>query len=89
VDRLLYALGLLLDAGPVLECRFVDNFRKAFWEPIPENEQDKAKLLERKSGSLSEQEAALSTFYGETIGGLSGPQLKAMLFSRQGGGVWS
>ena len=85
VPRLQKALRLLLDAEPVLGCRFVENFWKAFWEPIPENELDRAKLLERKSGSPSEQEAALNTFYGETIDGLAGPQLKAMLFSRQGG----
>ena len=85
VPRLQKALRLLLDTEPVLGCRFVENLWKAFWEPIPENELDKAKLLERKSGSLPEQEEALNKFYGESIDGLSGPQLKAMLFSRQSG----
>jgi NRPS condensation-like uncharacterized protein len=85
VPRLQKALRLLLDAEPVLGCRFVESWTKAFWESLSEHELNNAEILKRVSGPLSKQEDAFQSFYAEAIDSFTGPQLKALLFSRQDG----
>ena len=50
------ALRLLLDAEPVLGCRLVEHWRKAYWERLSDQTLTKSNLLEIFSGELSEQE---------------------------------
>lgn len=85
VPRLKKALRLLLDAEPVLGCRFVESWRSAFWEPLSEPELNKAEIMEIVSGLSSQWEESVQGFYAEAIDSLSGPQIKALLFSQQNG----
>ena len=83
VQRLQKALRLLLDADPVLGCRFVEHWRKAFWVRIPEHELNSAEILTQSSASPLEEEKSVQGFYEKVIDGSVGPQIKALLISRQ------
>ncbi len=43
--RLHRSLRLLLDAEPVIGCRFVDHWRKPYWMRLSDEEFDGAKLM--------------------------------------------
>ncbi len=78
-ERLHKALRLLLDAEPVLGCRFVEHWRKPFWIRLSDEELDNAVLIKEVAGDLPEQEEASQRFFGELIDGSVGPQILALL----------
>jgi NRPS condensation-like uncharacterized protein len=76
-QRLTRAFGLLLDAEPVLGCRFVPDRRRPYWERVPK---------EVRGGlDVTEDEREYSAFKLRSIPLHEGPMAKACLW-RGGGG---
>lgn len=73
-SRLARALRLLLDAEPVLGCRFVSHWRKPWWERLPAEELDRAVLV-----SEAEGEEAEAAFLARRIPVEKGPQICGLI----------
>lgn len=84
--RLKRAFRLVLDAEPVLGCRFRDNWLRPFWERLDEKALDKAQILTEFSGPINDVEQAAQAFFAEVDDPSVGPQLKALVLPLPGGG---
>ncbi|MBI5843500.1 MAG: hypothetical protein HZB23_02385 [Deltaproteobacteria bacterium] len=83
--RLKRALRLVLDAEPVLGCRFRDSWFRPFWERLDEKALDEAEILS-EPGPESDVEAASQAFYAQIMDPSAGPQLRVLILSLKGGG---
>lgn len=72
IDRLSRAIDLVLDAEPVLGCRWVPHWRKPRWERLERSE--------RQSFLLVNSQEAYEKFKSESINLNIGPQVKACLY---------
>jgi len=72
IDRLSRAIDLVLDAEPVLGCRWVPHWRKPRWERLDRNE--------RQSFLSVNSQDAYERFKSESINLNVGPQIKACLW---------
>ena len=77
VDRLSRAVDLVLDAEPVLGCRWVPHWRKPQWERLNRSE--------RQSFLLVNSQEAYEKFKSESINHNVGPQIKACLWQSTDG----
>ena len=84
-DRLLRALRLLLDAEPVLGCRFVPRWIAPYWQRLEADEIDDAALLESADAEGAARERATQTFLGADLAGDQGPLVR-VLWLRGGSG---
>ena len=84
--RLKRALRLVLNAEPILGCRFRDSWLKPFWERLDPAALEAAGVLTEFSGPAEDCGAAEQAFYGELLDYAAGPQLRALLLPRAGGG---
>ncbi|MEW5735111.1 MAG: hypothetical protein AB1921_09665 [Thermodesulfobacteriota bacterium] len=75
-ERMQRALRLLLDAEPVLGCRFVSHWRSPWWERLPEETLDQARLLAVAEG---DPDQALEDFLASRIPVEEGPQITCLL----------
>ncbi|MCP4351577.1 MAG: hypothetical protein GY795_39435, partial [Desulfobacterales bacterium] len=80
-NRMKKALRLLLDAEPLLGCRFVKHWLKPCWYRLPEHELDSAALLEVAETDESVKEVESNAFFRTFIELEQGPQIKALLIS--------
>jgi NRPS condensation-like uncharacterized protein len=76
-DRLARAAVLALAAEPVLGCRFVDHWRKPYWEEAPAAEREV--FVEAQTG------AEFEAFKVASIETYSGPRLRVCLWNSVGG----
>lgn len=83
--RLRRALRLVLDAEPVLGCRFRDSWFRPFWERLDQTSLDEAEILS-EPGPERDVETASQAFYAEVMDPAIGPQLKARVLALKGGG---
>ena len=79
--RMKKAIRLLLDAEPVLGCRFVETWRKAHWQPLAQDELERADILRVVSASDAAKESAMQDFLGDLMDASVGPQLKGLLLA--------
>ncbi len=73
-DRLRRALRLLLDAEPVLGCRFVPRWLFPYWQRLAPAELDAAELLQETDAAATEPD-----FLGDDLPADTGPRLAALL----------
>jgi NRPS condensation-like uncharacterized protein len=73
---------LLLDAEPLLGCRFVKHWLKPYWKRLPEHELNSATLLDVvDAADESTKEDQSDMFFREHIVLTKGPQIKSLLIS--------
>ncbi len=84
-DRLRRALRLLLDAEPVLGCRFVPRWVSPYWQRLGEEEVPDDSLLEVEDAHGPARERATQRFLGADLPADEGPRLR-VLWLRGGGG---
>lgn len=77
-DRLRRALRLLLDAEPVLGCRFVPRFVFPYWQRLAPEELEQATLLREIEADAEAREAATADFLGEAMAAEAGPRIAAL-----------
>ena len=77
IDRLSRAVDLMLDAEPVLGCRWVTHWRKPLWERLDRSE--------RQSFLLVNSQEAYEKFKIESINPSVGPQIRACLWQSTDG----
>ncbi len=77
-DRLARALRLLLDAEPILGCRFVPRWVAPYWQRLEEEEADGADLLLEDTVTGDARERATQRFFGEPMPGDGGPRVRAL-----------
>jgi NRPS condensation-like uncharacterized protein len=77
--RLQRALRLLMDAEPVLGCRFAPRLVSPRWERLTDPELDTCVTLPTTEGSAEELAAREATFLGEDLPAHEGPRLRALL----------
>ncbi|MCW5201655.1 MAG: condensation domain-containing protein [Candidatus Electrothrix communis] len=82
-ERLRTALRLLLDAEPLLGCRFVKHWLKPSWKRLPEDELDSATLLEIVDVNESSKHDESDQFFRNVINLTHGPQIKSLLLCSQ------
>ncbi len=75
-ERLTHALRLLLDAEPVLGCRYIPRWFRPFWSRIPASVLDRHRILFE---SMDE-----TAFLQEDMGGQDGPQIRAAFSDSDG-----
>ncbi len=81
-DRLKKSLRLLLDAEPLLGCRFVKHWLKPYWTRLPEHDLNSVALLDTVDADESTGEDEYydcDKFFRDFIDLETGPQLKALL----------
>jgi NRPS condensation-like uncharacterized protein len=71
-ERLARAFDLTLDAEPVLGCRFVDHWRRPYWERLNERE--------RETFLLTEEQGEYEAFKTSSLDAYAGPQIKACVW---------
>ena len=76
-DRLIAALDLMLDAEPILGCRFVEHPKLPYWERLPE--------AARKNFILAKDEQEYYNFRNSGQDSCKGPQLQACLWRKSSG----
>jgi NRPS condensation-like uncharacterized protein len=77
--RLRRALRLLLDAEPVLGCRFVPRFAFPYWQRLEPAELDQATLLRELAAQAdAERDAAGADFLAEPMPADAGPRISAL-----------
>jgi len=76
-ERLARAFDLLLDAHPVLGCRFVAHRQRPYWERLGKGE--------RESFSSARSEEEYESFKTGSLDAATGPQVKACLLPATGG----
>ncbi len=76
-DRLSRAIDLALDAEPILGCRFVEHWRKPYWEKVDKTEWE--------TFLLTEEESEYEIFKNSSFDTHNGPQLKACLWRSSNG----
>ncbi len=76
--RLGRALRLLLDAEPVLGCRFVARHLFPYWQRLAPAELDAAPLLRERRAATGEWEGQARAFMAEPLPGDAGPRLAAL-----------
>jgi NRPS condensation-like uncharacterized protein len=72
-DRLARAVCLALDAEPVLGCRFVDHWRKPYWERVAVDDRDVVVEAKSKAEFEAFKVAAIDTY--------NGPRLRVCLWN--------
>ncbi len=77
-ERLGRALRLLLDAEPVLGCRFVPAPHKPYWARLKDWELDEAELLEVVRDDHPFDDGEVAFRWPLATDGLAGPQVKAI-----------
>ncbi len=77
-SRLERALRLLLDAEPVLGCRFVPRFLRGHWERLSPEELDHAARSRIEPAAAEERERHTATFLTEDMPADAGPRLAAL-----------
>lgn len=73
-ERLARALNLALEAEPILGCRFVEHWRKPYWEPLQRDERERETLV------VTDDQAEYLAFRDASIDTRVGPQVKACLY---------
>lgn len=73
IERLTRAINLTLDAEPVLGCRFVEHWRKPYWERVDTSE--------REVFLWTKKEAEYEAFKSASIDPYGGPQIRACVWS--------
>lgn len=81
-NRLKKSLRLLLDAEPLLGCRFVKHWIKPYWTRLPEHELNSANVLDVVDATDESTMQNLSNiFFRDHIDLIKGPQIKTLLIS--------
>lgn len=75
-DRLRRALRLLLDAEPILGCRYVKRWIRPHWQRLGAEELDVAAEPVVVDATAGEREEATQTFFGDAIPGDEGPRIR-------------
>jgi NRPS condensation-like uncharacterized protein len=83
--RLVRALRLLLDAEPVLGCRFVPRPIRPYFDRVSAGELDRLELLRESDGGLVQGRHPVESFLAEEPDLGAEPQLKALILPRNGG----
>ncbi|MFH1887268.1 MAG: hypothetical protein ABIM40_11295 [Pseudomonadota bacterium] len=78
-ERLGRALCLVLDAEPVLGCRFVPRWAKPYWERLGPVGPDR--VLEHRQAPEKDPEAPAREFFATELDPAAGPQIRALLLS--------
>lgn len=78
-SRMYKALRIILDAEPVLGCRFVPRWIKPYWTRLTNDETVKSALMREQTGDEPALQNAFEHFLAEPMNELQGPQVKAVL----------
>lgn len=83
--RMARALRLVLDAEPVLGCRFVPRPIQPYFERFPSDDLDRRELLREGDGGLVDGRHPVESFLAEEPDLGAEPQLKALMVPHKGG----
>jgi len=77
-DRLGRAMRLLLDAEPILGCRYVSRWFRPYWQRLGPDELDEAARIDEEEAIGPAREEATQRFFGEPIPGDQGARVRCL-----------
>ncbi len=85
LDRINRALRLVLDAEPILGCRFVPRFISPYWLHLLPSDLDAFELLRVSTGNASDNNKTVERFLAEPSDVEAGPLVKALVVNQDAG----